>query len=90
MCVAAGFERRGRLAVAHQRTRLWGFTMVLHFAALMLLAAARLVGCITRGQAPLWALLYSVITTLHDHDLEPDKPPLSRHLAHVFVYGHLP
>jgi hypothetical protein len=21
---------------------------------------------------PLWALLYSVITTLHDHDLDPD------------------
>jgi hypothetical protein len=22
---------------------------------------------------PLWALLYSVITTLHDHDIEPDS-----------------
>jgi hypothetical protein len=36
-------------------------------------AADRLVGLYHSRAGPLLALLYSVITTLHDHDLEPDS-----------------
>jgi hypothetical protein len=70
----SGFEPRG----PDLSTRV-AITVGLHCASLMLWAAARLFRLHHSRAGLLLALLYSVITTLHDHDLEPDNLVIGNH-----------